>query len=452
MLSRMRMYAGAIQSPAKKKSRKSRRAPQAESSVDVPASNSNTDAAGGLAKDASEVWDPCTAAREECGQFGEAEAGSFDSVSRYAGPQWQAGGACTSPRDLLPVPHSPRVALQEGQVSSLYERSSQTSSSSASAASLSPRGHPGRGGTVGGVHSAAVALSPRSPRGGGSDAGALQRPLSSRKLKGLGQEKEWQKWGHHSGGKPGNMKVPRLALGSVRRVEEDPACISSGRQAPTCSVLPATRAEENSARRDANAKAKAPKLKLEGSVDHMADHIRYVADVNELQAAGGSSVEDCLPALVATETSKEFWDQMIPETSRSLELESEAVSTGGTGTGEGRQSSVGVDAGRSSSGDPGPVEGGGGQEEGQDRGEDNGSSDEGSLKSAAEVMGCTTPELATVSAIKKSALTLFGGQRNNSSVGAVASLLHRRFSLQCAWMHAWCHCSPCRLVLQHRMH
>ena len=213
------------------------------------------------------------------------------------------------------------------------------------------------------------------------------------------------------------MKVPRLALGSVRRVGEDPACISSGRQAPPAPSQLVCAEQCSSARGERKG---LPELKLD-SVGCLADHVSYVTDVNELGAAGGSSsVEDSLPALVATETSNEFWDQMIPETTCSLELDSEAVSTGGTGPP--RKSSGGASStlGGDGDGPPGPVAGAAAT---ADNADECSSSNDNSPRSAAAVMGCTTPELATVSAIKKSALTLFGADAERNSSAGVPLLL-----------------------------
>lgn len=397
----MSNHAGAIQSPSKKRNRKVSHAQNTQNAATTP-STANKEASEDLAKDSSvdEVWDPCTVAREECGKF---EEGGFDSVGHFTGPQWQAGGACTPHRELpAAVPNSPRVVLQEGHASSLYERSSFSKASSRSGVS-SPRSAATRKQTV---PFGSSTLSPRSPRGGGSDAGVLQKPLTS-KLRAAGQEKEREKWAHGSGGKPGNMKVPRLALGCVRRIGEDPACISSGRQAPA-SPEPLSPAKE-----EENVLMRVSTMPHVDSAEHIADHISYVSEVNDEEAANHSQsiVDDSLPAQVATEASKEFWDQMIPETSRSLELDSEGVATGAAGE---RRKSGGV----SDSG----AEGGGGASgslgEGDVEGEgesDDESSDDDSPKSAAAAMGCTTPELATVAAIKKSALTLFGRDRNGST-------------------------------------
>lgn len=62
-----------------------------------------------------------------------------------------------------------------------------------------------------------------------------------------------------------------------------------------------------------------------------------------MAGSGRGCVDVSLPEVVATETSNKFWEQMIPETCRSYEIESESVPAAGAG--DGRKSTGGVQVG-----------------------------------------------------------------------------------------------------------
>lgn len=357
-----------------------------------------------------------TADASSCDSSGyrQPTAHAFDAVGRFKGPQWQAGGACAAPCEPPSqgaIPNSPRVRLQEGQASSLYERCTVPSSD------LSPRSPRG----VLSPRSPRDALSPRSPRETTMHMQNTQsHPLL---LVGLPGDSEHSKWTERDSNrcahatnqlnfKAPSIKVPRLALGSVKRVEEDPASISGDRSAKSAAADTSSSLHESfnsfsSLDLGQSTDMGHPKLGL-NSVNDIAEHIRYVNDVDEVEASRKDSV-DSLPAQVAIETSNEFWDQMIPETSRSVELEGDrqgATTTGGAAE-RGSSSATRNKAEGGGSGaevDGAPLEGGAAAGGGS-------SSEADSPRSAAVVMGCKTPEMATAAAIKKSAITLFGAER-----------------------------------------